>query len=183
MNRYFFLTKDMDDLVQVEQDLEEAGILKEQMHVLPYDDAVAEEAGLESVDSLFRKDILKSLAVGFVIGCVLASLLLLGAFFLGVAGVNTWLMLGFIALMIVGVSTWEGGLVGVHWPNRQFRRFGRDLKRGFSVFFVDIEEHQEQALLSAVKEHKQLRPVGNGSGESALMIKLRHNWHQYTEAV
>lgn len=183
MNRYFFITKDMEDLAHVEQELEERGVLKEQMHVLPCSDAVAEEAGLESVDSLFRKDIIESLAVGFGIGSAVASLLLLGAYLFGVTGLNTWLMFGFIALMIIGVCTWEGGLVGVHWPNRQFRRFGRDLKRGFSVFFVDIDETQEQALLATAKEHKTLRPVGNGEGESALMLKMRHNWRQYREAI
>lgn len=183
MNRYYFVTKDLEDLVHVEQELEQQGVLKEQMHVLPYSDAVAEESGLESVHSLFRKDILGSLGIGFGVGCAAASLFLLVAyFFFGVAESQTWMMLGIIALMIVGVCTWEGGLMGIHWPKRQFRRFGRDLKRGFSVFFVDIEEAQEQTLVETVKQHRQLQPVGNGSGESTFFIKLRHYWHRYSGA-
>lgn len=183
MNRYYFVTNDMNDLVHVEQELEQQGVLKEQMRVLPFDDAVAREAGLESVDSLFRKDIVGSLAIGFGIGCALAALFLLGALLFGIAGTQAWLLVGLIALFIIGVCTWEGGLLGVHLPNRKFRRFGRDLKRGFSVFFVDIKEGQEQALLNTAREHKQLRPVGNGGGESDLMVKLRHNWNQYSQTI
>lgn len=182
MNRYYFITNDMDDLANVEQELEQQGVLKEQMHVLPYNDAVAEERGLESVDSIFRKDILRTLAVGFGIGCAVAALMLTVAFFVGVESTQAWLMLGFIALMIVGVCTWEGGLAGVHWPQHQFRRFGRDLKRGFSVFFVDVDEGQEQTLVTTAKQHKQLQPVGNGEGESAALVKLRHNLRSYSKA-
>lgn len=183
MNRYYFVTKDMDDLARVEQELEQRGVLKEQMHVLPYSDAVAEESGLESVHSLFRKDILGSLAVGFGIGCAVASVFLAVMYFLfNTAGSQTWMMLGLIALMLIAVCTWEGGLVGIESPRRQFRRFGRDLKRGFSVFFVDVNKDQEQTLATTLRGHNQLQPVGNGSGESGFLVKLRHNWHRYSGA-
>lgn len=183
MNRYYFITNDMNDLAHVEKELEQQGVLKEQMKVLPYNDALAQEAGLESVDSLFRKDMFGSIAVGFGIGCAVAALFLLGAFLFGITGLQSWLLVGMIALFIIGVCTWEGGLLGVHLPNRKFRRFGRHLKRGFSVFFVDINEGQEQVLLNTAKQHTKLRPVGNGGGESDLMVKLRHNWNEYSQTI
>lgn len=182
MNRYFFLTKDIDDLVHVEQELEQRGVLKEQMHILPNSDAVAEQSGLNSVDSLSRKDLFGSLAVGFGIGCAVAAALMVGALLFGAEGLQTWLMIGFIGLMIVGVCTWEGGLYGIETPRRQFQRFARDLRRGYSVFFVDIDKSQEQALMATAKQHKHLRPVGSGSGESELLLKLRHNWNEYSRA-
>ena len=182
MNRYYYVTKDMEDLVRVEKELEQQGVLPEQMHVLPHSDAVADQFGVESIDSFSRKDILGSLGMGFSIGCAVVLLLLIAAYFVGVSNYESWLMLTIISMLIIGFCTWEGGLMGIQTPNHQFRRFARDLKRGFSVFFVDVAKGQEALLNSVTQQHMQLQPVGHGTGESAWTLKLRHNWHRYYRA-
>lgn len=179
MNRYYFVGDDLDELARVERELQSQGISPLQMHVLPNNDAQADLKGLESVDSLLRKDIIRSLGIGFVIGMGLALLVILVAYLSGITATEHWVMVGFLCVVIAGFCTWEGGLFGIQVPNRELRRFTKHLHNGKHVFFVDIDTEQKESLENMARRHKDLRPVGTGEGERAWMFTLRSGWHRF----
>ena len=49
MKRFYYISDDLDDLAQVEQELEMAGIMKPQIHVFSHDDAGVEQRHLHNV--------------------------------------------------------------------------------------------------------------------------------------
>lgn len=179
MNRYYFVGDDLDELSRVERELQSQGISPLQMHVLPNNDAQAELKGLDSVDSLLRKDIVRSLFTGFVIGFGLSLLALMVAYLSGITATEHWVMVGFLCVVITGFCTWEGGLFGIQVPNREFRRFAKHMQSGKHVFFVDIDKEQKENLEGMARRHKDLKPIGTGEGEGAWLFALRSGWHRF----
>lgn len=179
MNRYYFVGENLDELAKVEQELKAQGISPLQMHVLPNNDAQADLRGLDSVDSLWRKDIVRSLLTGFAVGVLLTLLTVLVAYLAGISATEHWVMVGFLCVVLTGFCTWEGGLFGIQVPNREFRRFAKHLQDGKHVFFVDIDKEQRGDLEGMTRRHKDLKPIGTGEGEQAWLFALRSGWHRF----
>lgn len=183
MKRYYFVSDDLDGLTKVGKELKQGDVSPLQMHLLPSDDVDVGRRGLDSVDSLFRKDILPSLLVGFGIGCGVVALLLVSAFILGVRSMEAWFLVGFLSVIVLGFCTWEGGLFGIQVPNREFRRFTRHLQDGQHVFFVDVEDDDQQKVLDrTVARHGHLQPAGVGDGKSEWKYSLRRGWRRFRHA-
>lgn len=173
MKRYYFVSDNLADLANVEQELQQQGISPLQMHLVSDSEAEAERLGLHQVASVFRKDIIYSMFTGFMIGLIVSTLLVVIGFSVGLEGNQQWAILLFVCLFIVGFCTWEGGLFGIQVPNRHYRRFARALKQGRHLFFVDVVKGQKPILDEAAKKHAHLKPVGRGAGEWSWLFSLR----------
>lgn len=55
MNRHYYLSDNLDDLERVENELQESGIGREQMHVLSEQDAELGEHRLHEIPSVLKK--------------------------------------------------------------------------------------------------------------------------------
>lgn len=179
MNRYYFVGEDLDELAKIEQELQDQRVSPLQMHFLPNDDAEAERRGLDSVDSLLRKDVVRSLITGFLIGIGLSVLVVLVAYLAGIRAGEHWVGVAFFCVVITGFCTWEGGLFGIQVPNREFRRFAKHLQNGQHIFFVDIDEEQRTSLERVAQRHAAVKPLGTGEGEQSWLFALRSGWHRF----
>lgn len=83
MKRYYFVTDDLDDLAAVEDDLKAYGISPLQMHLLSDADAELQRRGMENTESLFRNNIFRSMRNGFLVGMVLALIMMAAGWALG----------------------------------------------------------------------------------------------------
>ena len=142
MERYYYISDSLDELEDVEQELEKAGITTEQIHVLSQDDGEVAQRKLHSVTSIMKKDIVHSTVKGAIVGVCLSGLVLLGASWTGWPETYTWTPFIFLSIVVLGFSTWEGGLWGIQEPNHHFTRFQDELEEGKHILFVDVPKKQ-----------------------------------------
>ena len=164
LKRHFLISDDLDDLELLEEQLEGAGILQPQIHILSLDDtSVESHRHLHDVNSLMKKDVISSMIRGAVIGVSAAALALLIPYLVGwTESAAGWVPFIFLAIILLGFCTWEGGFVGIQTSNRNFRRFEADLNAGRHVFFVDLEPAQEPILQRILKDHPGAKDAGDG---------------------
>jgi hypothetical protein len=164
MSRHYFVSSDMDDLEVLEEQLEAAGIPTPQIHVLTLDDTEAENHHhLHDVQSLMKRDLVRSGELGALVGVCMAALVLGVAYlFEWHTSPAGWIPFIFLAIICLGFFTWEGGLWGIQNMNTRFKRFEGALQEGKHVFFVDLEPGQEKTLDDVTKKHPSLRDAGMG---------------------
>ena len=164
--RHYFISRDLDELEQVEEQLEQGGIAKPQIHVLSLDDtAVENHHKLHDVTSFMKTDVLRSGEIGLGVGVAIAAALLLVAYLAGwTAAPVGWLPFILLSAIILGFATWEGGFIGIQPRNTHFVRFEKALADGNHVFFVDVEPGQEDILDSVISEHHSIAMAGTEKG-------------------
>lgn len=175
MRRHYYISDDLDELEAVEEGLEQAGVSKVQIHVLSEQDADAtRHEHLHQVQSLMKRDMVRSALVGAGVGIVVFVLVLAVARFAGwTEGAAGWTPFLFFAVILLGFCTWEGGLFGIHKTNRAFAGFPQALGDGKHVFFVDLEPRQEPVLDKVIRTHPKVEPAGTGRAMPYWLVSLR----------
>lgn len=179
MKRHYFITDDLNDLEAVEVELENAGIDVEQIHVLSDDNAFVETHHLHAVDSISRKDVIRSGLIGMGIGIVGAAVVLFLSFQTGVSEKFTWAPALFLSFGFLGFCTWEGGLWGIQKPNRDFARFQKELDKGRHLFFVDVTPDQRETLTKITASHTKLEKVGQGNASPEWVVGAHKRWNRF----
>lgn len=166
MTRHFFISNDLDDLERLEEELERAGVLTPQIHLLTLDDSgAANHRHLHSVTALMRQDLVHSTLIGAGVGAVVAALLLAVAYLASWTQTPAgWLPFFFLAVIALGFFAWEGGLWGIQTPNLHFKRFEKAIQDGRHVFFVDLEPGQEDLAKRCAQRHPGLQAAGMDIG-------------------
>jgi hypothetical protein len=178
LTRYFFASRDLDDLERLEEELEQAGILTPQIHVLTLDDSgVDEHTHLHAVSSLMKKDIIHSTIIGAVIGVGAAALALLVPWLFGwTSSPAGWIPWIFLAVIALGFCTWEGGLWGIQTPNVHFEAFAQRMRDGEHVFFVDAEPARREMIDDIARRHSGLTRIGTGHAAPSWIVFGQHRF-------
>lgn len=180
MNRYYYISDDLDDLEKLELELESSGVATEQIHVLSNDDCEVDHHHLHSVTSLSKSDVVHSGLLGLVFGLIGAVAILAVAYFSEIYSTITWVPPIFLAVVILGFCTWEGGLWGIQKRNHAFERFAKELELGRHIFFVDIRPDQEQVFQKIVHHHHELAGAGAGAATPDLINSAQKQWNKFT---
>lgn len=181
MQRHYFISDDLDELASVERELESAGLAPEQIHVLSNDDGGTESRHLHDVQSLMKKDIVRSMERGAVIGVIAAALALLVPYAFGLTKTVGWIPFVFLAVILLGFFTWEGGFFGIKTPNSRFRRFERALADGKHVLFVDVKPDQEAALADVQSRHPHLTDAGTGAAAPGWIVAAQRGVKRFVQ--
>lgn len=181
--RHYFISDNLDDLEVLEEELEAAGVTTPQIHVLSNDETgLANHRHLHEVQSLLKKDLVHSLAIGAAVGVILSSLIIGFAWFSGLPEQTVgWVPFVFLAIIALGFSTWEGGLFGIQVPNAHFRRFEKALEEGKHVFFVDLDPDQEPILERALKGHPTLVMETTEKGTPHWIFAARNRLYRFID--
>lgn len=181
--RHYFISDNLDDLEVLEEELEQAGVTTPQIHVLSNDDTgLANHRHLHEVLSFMKKDLVRSLMIGAVVGAVLSSLIIGAAWFFDLPEKTVgWVPFIFLAIIALGFSTWEGGLFGIQVPNTQFQRFEQGLKEGKHVFIVDLDPDQEPILERALSDHPTLTMESTETGTPHWIFALRNRFYRFVD--
>lgn len=179
--RHYCIGSDLDDMEKVEQELEATGTLRPQIHVLTLDDTGAEHHHqLHDVQSLMKRDLIRSGTYGLLIGLCAAALVLMIAPSAGwTESPAGWIPFIFLAIILLGFFTWEGGLWGIQNQNAQFRRFEQELEDGNHVFFVDLRADQRQKLEQVMRGHPEIRFAGTGAGRPHWVMLWQHRLRHF----
>ena len=180
MKRHYFISDDLDDLEHVEEELEEAGFVTPQIHVLSHDEAgVAHHEHLHEVEAVMQTDIVRIMKRGAIVGIVLAPTILISAYYLGLVETYTWVPFILFSVVALGFCTWEGGFIGIQMPHNQFKNFEEALNEGKHIFFVDVDDEQKQTLDSIIAAHPRLVYAQEGKAAAGWFVHL----HQRFRAV
>ncbi len=184
MKRHFYISDDLDDLESIENELENNGVATPQIHVLSLNDADVEHHHLHEVEAVLKKDVVHSMELGAIIGVVAATLVLAVAYFAGwTESAAGWIPFIFLAIVVLGFCTWEGGLFGIQEPHYQFKRFQNALNEGKHVFFVDVNEKQEDILKKIVTAHPKLVTAGEGEATPEWFVEWQKNWNGFIKTM
>lgn len=181
LKRQYWIGTDLDELEAIERELEDSGALRSQIHVLTLDDTEAENHHqLHDVQSLMKKDLIRSGLRGLAIGVAGAALVLIGASTAGwtESGAGWW-PFAFLAVIVLGFATWEGGLWGIQTQNAKFERFEEALKQGKHLFFVDLSPDQESKLKEVMSRHAGAEYAGSGAASPRWMVVWQHRLRHF----
>ncbi len=181
MKRHYFISDDLDDLEQIEEELESRGINKPQIHVLSKDDtAVAKHRHLHSIEAVFKQDVVHGTQVGAVLGVIAAALVIAIGFLSKLPESYTWMPFYFLAIVMFGFVTWSGGFYGIQTPHKDFRRFQKDLNNGKHIFIVDVDPSQEDVVQQIKAKHPHLSDAGTGSATPRWVVMGQQNFKNIT---
>ena len=184
MKRHFYISKDLDELEQIEQELETRGITTAHIHVLSHDDKeVANHPHLNEVEAVLRTDVVHSTKIGAVVGVIAATLMLYLVAFMGWAQQLTWTPFIFLAIVMLGFFTWEFGFIGIQRKNNRFARFESSLNAGKHIFFVDIEPQSESILRQVMFNHPSVQAAGDGPSVPQWFILLQDKFKLFVKTM
>jgi len=181
MKRHFYVSDDLDDLDQIEEELESTGVHRPQIHVFSRDNtAVETHDHLHNIESVFKKDVVHGTIVGAWIGIALAALVIFVTAISDWPETYTWMPFIFLAIVLLGFGAWSGGLYGIQVPHRDFKRFESQLRDGKHVFIVDVDPQQETSLERVVSRHPRLKLAGTGKATPRWIVMGQHNIKKFT---
>lgn len=181
MKRHYFISDDLDDLDRIEVELEQRGIKKPQIHVLSKDDGgVERHKHLHNIESVLKQDVVHGTIVGAIFGLLGAACVLAVGYLTTLPETYTWMPFFFLAIVIFGFITWSGGFYGIQTPHKDFRRFQRDLNEGKHIFFVDVDESQEDVVRLVGAKHTHLVDAGTGSATPRWIVMGQQNIKDFT---
>ena len=161
MKRRYFVTDDLDSVENIETELKDAGFDDLQIHVVSSNEAEADKLQLNEVNSILKKDILRSGFKGAVIGLILAAVALLIGVLFNAQTFSQWIPYLVVAAILFGFATWEGGFIGIQEPNAVLKHFHPYLKAGKHILFVDTKGKQEKALVDIVETYKGVSEINH----------------------
>lgn len=181
--RYFFISDDLEDLDRFEEELENADLVTEQVHLVTLDqNNASHHRHLHEVTDLMKTNVLHSILYGAAVGLV-ASILVLGVAHLAgwTQSAAGWLPFIFLAIIALGFFTWEGGLWGIDTPNMHFKRFEKIIKGGKHLFFVDVVpgNGHRKVLEELVEKHPRMESAGTAYGAPHWIVSWHHNLKRF----
>ena len=163
MKRHYFISDNLDDLDDLEQELERRGVVTPQIHVLSKDDGgVERHEHLHNIESVFKQDVVNGTILGAIFGALAAIVVLAIGYLTTLPETYTWTSFYFLAIVMFGFITWSGGFYGIQTPHKDFKRFQKDLDNGKHIFIVDVDPHQEDIVKQLEAAHPQLIDAGTG---------------------
>ena len=181
MKRHYFIADDLESLSRAHGDLLANGLGPEQVHVLSFADSDVEGRHLHDVQSLMKRDIVRSTEFGAAVGVIAAVATLAAAYFTGIAVRTSWVPFVFLAVILLGFFTWEGGLFGIQIPNSRFRRFEEALHAGRHVLFVDAASGDETAVVRITGLHPALHPAGTGPASPGWLMTWQRGMKRFVQ--
>ncbi len=176
MIKHYYIADSLDELEQIEQELESAGVKESHIHILSDNPADVENHHLHMVNSLQQQDTVHSAEVGALVGVIGAIFVLMLAYFMGWTNSAVgWLPFVFLSIAVLGFCTWEGGLIGIQKPNVNFAPFQQLLKEGKHLLLVDTDHQQEPEIDRIVESHPHLHYAGmSESSWGGVKLKPSH---------
>lgn len=160
MKHAYYMTKDLEEIEQVQHELKEAGLNEEHVHVLSDNEASVEKRDLHPVNPFMRTDVVHSMTIGAVIGVLGALALASTPWMFEITSSVGQALVIFGCLLVLGFSTWEGGLWGIQEANHKFERVEAEIHSGKHLMIVDYDGEQEFRQLRRMQQkHPNLEPL------------------------
>lgn len=159
MKHAYYLSKDLDELEAVHDELVESGIEDSHIHVLSDAEAGVEQHHMRRLNSFSKTDVVRSTMIGAVIGAVLAFLIMSVPFLFDLSTAAGNMPFVFAAIILLGFAAWEGGFLGIQKTNHKFASVDKEIHDGQHLMIVDFKGGVESAVNKVISSHPQLRSM------------------------
>lgn len=184
MKRHYYISDNINEFEQVEQQLKDRGITTAHIHVLSLDDTkIANHPQFNDVEAVLRTDVVHSTKIGAVIGVIASTLTMYLVAFMGWAEQFTWAPFIFLAIVVFGLFTWEFGFIGIQRKNNRFARFEVLLNAGNHILFIDIEPDNEALLSQVMGNHPKLIDAGDGPSVPRWFTLMQNKFKLFVKSV
>ena len=188
MDRYYYISNNLDDLSVIKNELHAAGIESAQLHVYSPEDGPAEAAAaareLPEVSSFAKRNLMQSGLFGAIVGLVTALIILVITHWMGWAKTPAgWTPFALFAVIMCGFLMWEAGLHGIQTPNQEFSQFKDATNQGRPIFFIDIKRNQQQLLENITAKHSELEYAGTGSANPSWLIWSQNHFKKMVKSL
>ena len=156
MEHRYFISDDLDEVEDLQNELLQSGFSNTQVHVLSEDETGLAKHHLLSINSLSKTDVLHSTLLACIPGSAAALAAILIPYNLGAVNEVGWGALIMLAIITFAFFTWEGGLWGIQQINSRFSEFESQINAGNHIMIVDYQNKQTPALNSAAGHHPSI---------------------------
>lgn len=167
MKRLYYLTKSIDEVDKVADDLHRAGVTDWNFHVLGNNKAELSDHHISMTSPFHERDIIRCVERGALIGitagvfCSIAGTLYTS--FVAEAGFGAQLAI----LLLCGMfGAWTGGLSGISTENYKIRRFHDAIEAGYYLILVDTYPENERVVPIVMNWHEHV--VAGGEDDTVI---------------
>lgn len=160
MKRLFYLTRSMDSVQEISDDLHKQGVTDWRFHIISKDEAGLYKHHLHSGTVLEKTDLARFMERGAIIGA------LLGVAVVGVLALIIgfdWPLPAWIALFLFSIiaGAWLAGFGGITNDNYRVRHFRDDIEAGKHLVVVDVpKKHVKEMEQLMAKNHPEAELQG-----------------------
>lgn len=159
MKHTYYLSKDLDELEVVHDELLESGINDSQIHVLSDADASVEEHHMRSLNSFSKTDVIHSTLMGAGVGVILALAMMSIPYLFNISTPVGNMPFMFAAIVLLGFAAWEGGFLGIQKTNHKFASVDTDIHQGQHLMIVDFKDNVESTVNKVIGAHPMVKAV------------------------
>ena len=159
MKHTYYLSKDMDELEVVHDELLESGINDSQIHILSDADASVEKHHMRNLNSFSKTDVIHSTLLGACVGFVLALAIMSIPYLFNISTPVGNMPFLFAAIVLLGFGAWEGGFLGIQKTNHKFASVDADIHEGQHLMIVDFKDGVESAVNKVMGAHPMVKAV------------------------
>lgn len=152
MKRLYYLSKNIDYVKAISDELHQGGITDWNFHVVSRDDAGLYTHHLHGSGPLQRTDFIHWALRGTLFGLSLSLFVVIGL--LWQTSLPTVVM-ACTALMLTMFSTWVGGLIGISHVHYKVARYYNNLQAGEYLMMVDIPHERTADIEAMMERHHQ----------------------------
>ncbi len=161
MKRMFYLTHSIESADTIARDLHDAGIAKQQIHVLGGTGTALEEHHLKPANIFQRTDIVRSIERALLVACLMSILFTLPLNYIEAFTFNAWLGISAFCLAFCLIA---GTVSGLAQENCQIYRFHRAVSEGQYLIMIDISEGQAPIVRRVMgRQHPEASMEGAAS--------------------
>lgn len=166
MKRLFYLTRSIDSVADISDDLHAEGVSNWRFHIVSKDEAGLYTHRLHRASVIDRTDLVRYVERGMMIGTLLGAAFILTA---QVTGALNWPMGAWVALMGFAILAggWLGGFGGIGAENYRIRRFHNAIEQGQYLVMVDVPKKHVATMKQLMAEnHPEAQLQAEGSNHT-----------------
>jgi len=159
MKRLYYLTRDINALDAISDQLHKAGISDWNFHILSKNKSELHKHHLHATNPWHELDIVRGGERGVVFGLALGTMVLV---ILNVAfGVAlNWMMAVAILAFLTLFATWLGGMIGLSTENYKIRKFHDKIDQGYMLLMVDVAKDQAEEFAFIINQYSSVKAAG-----------------------
>lgn len=151
MKRLFFLVPELKMARDIVQDLENAGIKENDIHIVGKNQEALKRAHIPRAGLWQTSDLIPAIKRGAVIGIALSAAIYILVILMLPANMKIPL-LGIVAIVLFGIlfGLWASSLIGVGLQHPLIIKYEKYLQKGHYLMMVDSPEEREKELTRRV---------------------------------
>jgi hypothetical protein len=154
MKHAYYLSKDMDELEHVHDELIMFGLHDQNIHVLSDSEAEVQLHHMRPMNSFLKTNVVHALFYGALIGIAVAMIIISIPYFMKF---ETTIPFTLGAIAALGFATWEGGFIGIQKFNEKFKDIANRIHQGQHLLIVDYNDEEEKSIRALSRGHPSLR--------------------------